>query len=306
MRKITKIYADCALYVNFARFRAVMIYHQQKILREELHSYTQKKQSVGFVPTMGALHEGHISLVQKALEENDAVVVSIFVNPTQFDNASDLEKYPRTLTADAELLKKLERTIYIYAPNTEDLYGSQVISKKYNFGGLEHAMEGKYRSGHFDGVGTVLNLLFRAIEPTRAYFGEKDFQQLQVVKRLVTIEKLPVDIIGCPILREDHGLAMSSRNKRLTKTQFKEADHIYKTLKKVQSLFTEQSIPKLQSLVEKSFDEDPHLELEYFEIASTKTLKTAQRKRKGNEYRAFIAAYAGEIRLIDNMELPKI
>ncbi|WP_336375824.1 pantoate--beta-alanine ligase [Aureisphaera galaxeae] len=283
-----------------------MIYHQQEILRKELDSFSQKKQSVGFVPTMGALHEGHLSLVEKALSENEVVVVSIFVNPTQFDNASDLEKYPRTLKADAQLLNTLKGTIFIYAPNVADLYGETVISKKYNFGGLEHAMEGKYRTGHFDGVGTVLNLLFRALQPTRAYFGEKDFQQLQIVRRLVAIEQLPVTVVGCPILRESHGLAMSSRNQRLTATQFKEADLIYKTLKKVREHFLEESIPTLQAMAEGIFAESAHLELEYFEIANIENLKTARRKRKGNSYRAFVAAYAGEIRLIDNMELPKI
>ncbi|MBX2828419.1 MAG: pantoate--beta-alanine ligase [Flavobacteriaceae bacterium] len=306
MRKITKIYADCALYLNFARFLSIMIYHQQESLRSQLDSLTQKKRSIGFVPTMGALHKGHLSLVEKALEENGVVVVSIFVNPTQFDNASDLKKYPRTLEADAKLLQTLKGTILIYAPDVEDLYGNQVVSKSYNFGGLEHAMEGKYRSGHFDGVGTVLNLLFRVIRPTRAYFGEKDFQQLQIVRRLVEIEKLPVSIVGCSILRESHGLAMSSRNQRLTKLQFEKADLIYHTLKKVQKLFPKKSIAQLQQIAEEAFRESPHLELEYFEIANIQNLKTAQRKRKGNEYRAFVAAYAGEIRLIDNMELPKI
>ena len=306
MRKITKIYADCTLYLNFDRFHSIMIYHQQKLLRKELEIYRQKNHSIGFVPTMGALHKGHISLVEKALSVNDIVVVSVFVNPTQFDNASDLQKYPRTLDADAKLLKGLHGTVYIYAPSPDDLYGDKVISKKYNFGGLEHAMEGKYRTGHFDGVGTVLNLLFRAVMPSKAYFGEKDFQQLQIVKSMVAIEKLPVTVVGCPILREAHGLAMSSRNQRLTKTQFKEARLIYETLKRVQTLFIEDSISKLQSMVTTIFEESPYLQLEYFEIANVKNLQTAKRKRKGNEYRAFVAAYAGEIRLIDNMELPKI
>ncbi|GAB5398666.1 MAG: pantoate--beta-alanine ligase [Aureisphaera sp.] len=283
-----------------------MIYHHKKTLRQELDSYTQKKQSIGFVPTMGALHKGHLSLVEKALSENAIVVVSIFVNPTQFDNPSDLKKYPRTLEADAQLLSGLKGNIVIYAPDVEDLYGSKVESKNYRFGGLEHAMEGKYRSGHFDGVGTVLNLLFRAIGPDRAYFGEKDFQQLQIVRRLVEIETLPLTIVGCPILRESHGLAMSSRNQRLTPKQFEKADLIYHTLKKIQSLFAQESIPTLQLMAEKAFAESPHLELEYFEIANIETLKTAVRKRKGNEYRAFVAAYAGEIRLIDNMQLAKI
>ncbi|MEM7084839.1 MAG: pantoate--beta-alanine ligase [Bacteroidota bacterium] len=280
-----------------------MIYHHQHLLRQEIARHQTKKQSIGFVPTMGALHEGHLSLVSNALIENDIVVVSIFVNPTQFDKAKDLEKYPRTLDADTKLLKTLNGNILIYAPKTNDLYGANVVSKKYDFEGLEHQMEGKFRLGHFDGVGTVLNLLFRAIEPNKAYFGEKDFQQLQVVRKLVEIEQLPIEIVGCSILREPHGLAMSSRNKRLSPLQFKEAVIIHQTLSEVQRNFDSLSITKLSEMVTRAFQENQHLELEYFEIASVKTLKTAQRKRKGTVYRAFIAAFAGEVRLIDNIAL---
>lgn len=280
-----------------------MIYHHQHLLREEITKLQSKGQLIGFVPTMGALHEGHLSLVTKAFEENDTVVVSIFVNPTQFDKTKDLEKYPRTLEADAKLLSSLNGNILIYAPEPADLYGSKVISKKYNFQGLEHQMEGKFRDGHFDGVGTVLNLLFRAIRPNKAYFGEKDFQQLQVVKKLVEIEKLPLEIVGCPILREPHGLAMSSRNKRLSPLLFKEAVIIHQTLSEVQRKFDSLSIPKLSEMVTKAFEENPYLELEYFEIASVKTLKTAKRKHKKTVYRAFIAAFAGDVRLIDNVAL---
>ncbi|MFC7356382.1 pantoate--beta-alanine ligase [Jejudonia soesokkakensis] len=258
---------------------------------------------IGLIPTMGALHEGHLSLVERGLEENDLVVVSIFVNPTQFDNAGDLKKYPRTLDADIALLKTLKGTILIFVPEAVELYQGTVVSKKYNFGSLENEMEGKHRKGHFDGVGTVVNLLFRAILPTRAYFGEKDFQQLQIVKKLVEIEKLSVDIIGCEIVREDSGLAMSSRNKRLSATQKEEAALISKTLKAVQKDFRKKSIHELNTFVKEAFASNPHLKLEYFEIANTKTLKTAFRKRKNSSYRAFIAAFAGEVRLIDNMAL---
>jgi pantoate--beta-alanine ligase len=280
-----------------------MIYHFQHLLREEITSLQTKKQTVGFVPTMGALHEGHLSLVSEALKENEIVVVSIFVNPTQFDKAKDLEKYPRTLDEDTALLKTLKGKVLIYAPKTDDLYGDQVVSKKYDFEGLEHQMEGKFRLGHFDGVGTVLNLLFRAIQPNKAYFGEKDFQQLQVVKKLVEIEQLPIEIVGCSILREPHGLAMSSRNKRLSPLQFKEAVVIHQTLTEVQRNFDSFSIPKLSKMVTKIFEENEYLELEYFEIASVKTLKTAKRKNKETVYRAFVAAFAGEVRLIDNIAL---
>lgn len=282
-----------------------MIYHEHGLLQQELTVSKNKNHSIGLVPTMGALHKGHLSLVSRALDENDVVVVSIFVNPTQFDKASDLKKYPRTIQKDAELLKTLKGRILIYAPEPSDLYGEAVRSKKYNFGGLEHQMEGKYRLGHFDGVGTVLNLLFRVIEPHKAYFGEKDFQQLQIVKQLVRIEKLPIQIVGCSILREDNGLAMSSRNQRLTESQTQEAALIHQTLLVVQKKFHKSSIPQLHELVVKAFAKNEHLELEYFEIANVQNLRTAQRKRKGNTYRAFIAAFAGEVRLIDNMALPQ-
>lgn len=234
---------------------------------------------------------------------NDIVVVSIFVNPTQFDNSKDLKKYPRTLEEDVALLKTLPGNLLIYAPEPSDLYGTQVKSKKYHFGGLEKQMEGKFRNGHFDGVGTVLNLLFRVVNPNYAYFGEKDFQQLQIVKKLVEIEKLPIKIVGCPIEREPHGLAMSSRNKRLSKKQFKEASLIYKALKEIQEKFDKASIATLKELVEKRFSKSNLLTLEYFEIAAIKNLKPAKRKVRGTSYRAFIAAFAGEVRLIDNIAL---
>ncbi len=279
------------------------IYHKSETLQKELNSNLKNNEKVGFVPTMGALHMGHISLVERALQENDFVVVSIFVNPTQFNNAEDLEKYPQTLESDVALLKELSDEIIVFNPNANDLYKNNIASKRYKFSGLEHEMEGKHREGHFDGVGTVLNLLFRIVKPTNAYFGEKDFQQLQIVKKLVEIESLPINIIGCPIVREENGLAMSSRNKRLTKTQRSEAALIRKTLSEVAKKFKTESISELNNYVEKTFKDHPELELEYFEIANIKNLKTAQRKRKNNTYRAFIAIFAGSVRLIDNFAL---
>lgn len=280
-----------------------MVFHKKQLLEKELSFFYLNNKKIGFVPTMGALHKGHLTLVELALQENNCVVVSIFVNPTQFDNTKDLKKYPRTLEQDVALLSKLSKNIYIYAPDPIDLYGKKVQSKNYSFGGIENQMEGKYRKGHFNGVGTVLNLLFRAINPTNAYFGEKDYQQLRIVKKLVEIEKLPIQIIGCSIGREPNGLAMSSRNKRLTDIQFQEAALIYKTLKKVQVKFKKDSIPKIHLFVENTFLKNNHLVLEYFEIAPISHLKPAKRKRKETRYRAFIAVFAGEVRLIDNIAL---
>jgi len=272
-------------------------------LQKTLSSFLENCKSVGFVPTMGALHKGHISLVEQACKENDCVVVSIFVNPTQFNKAQDLEKYPRTLESDLELLKSVKGNIFVFSPNASELYNKKVTSKEYDFSGIENEMEGKHRKGHFDGVGTVLNLLFRIIKPNKAYFGEKDFQQLQIVKKLVEIEKLPISIIGCPIIREESGLAMSSRNKRLSEKQLLESALIYKTLKEIQQKFDQLSIIQLNKFVIDTFNENQFLELEYFEIANSKTLKTEVLKNQNSSYRAFIAVFAGDVRLIDNIAL---
>lgn len=280
-----------------------MLFESTTTLHEKIQPFKANGKSLGFVPTMGALHDGHLALVKQALEENDGVVVSIFVNPTQFDNPSDLEKYPRTLDEDRKKLESLDPNILIFSPPPSEVYGAQVVSKNYDFDGLDEAMEGSFRTGHFDGVGTVLNLFFRIIEPNKAYFGEKDFQQLQIVRKLVAIEKLPVEIVGCPIYREPSGLAMSSRNKRLSQEQFEEASLISKTLKKVQKQFDKKSIGALKTMVQEAFAKNPNLRLEYFEIAPVHSLKPSKRKHKGSRYRAFIAAFAGEVRLIDNMAL---
>ena len=279
------------------------IHKSSSSLKEALLPFITNRKTIGFVPTMGALHIGHVSLVEQASMENDCVVVSIFVNPTQFDNPNDLLKYPRTIENDIDHLKRFSKNIFIFSPSALDLYNHDISSKSYNFSGIESEMEGKHRIGHFDGVGTVLNLFFRIVKPNRAYLGEKDFQQLQIVRKLVEIENLPVKIIGCPTIRETSGLAMSSRNKRLNNEQLKEAILIYKTLLKIKENFNLLSILKLNQLVENEFKSHNSLTLEYFEIADTETLKTGVYKNKKKKYRAFIASFIGGIRLIDNMAL---
>lgn len=276
--------------------------------RSELSQYLSEQRtkvsSVGFVPTMGALHIGHLSLVNKALSENDFVVVSVFVNPTQFDNKEDLVKYPRTLEKDITLLKTLsENRIAVYAPTVEDIYENQVVSKSFSFDGLEHQMEGAFRDGHFDGVGTIVKRLFEIVKPDTAYFGEKDFQQLQIIKKLVELYHLPVKVIGCPIHRAKDGLALSSRNTRLTKAHREIAPFIYKTLNTAKTMFGTKSAQKVTAWVEKQFNKQPLLKVEYFIIADIETLKPVKRKSTKKSYRAFIAVYAGDIRLIDNIAL---
>lgn len=258
--------------------------------------------SLGFVPTMGALHNGHLSLLKQSVDQNNVTVISIFVNPTQFNNAEDLEKYPRTITEDVEKIKTVSPDILVYTPSVKDIYNSNVASEHFNFDGLENQMEGKHRQGHFDGVGTIVKKLFEIVQPQRAYFGEKDFQQLQIVKKLVAKYKIPVEIIGCPIFREANGLAMSSRNIRLSKKAREKAGLIYKTLQKAKKHFQSHSAKATIKMVEHEFKKHPEFTLEYFEIANESTLLSCVRKSKNQSYRGFIAVYLENVRLIDNLQ----
>ncbi|AXT57043.1 pantoate--beta-alanine ligase [Aquimarina sp. AD1] len=279
------------------------VYEKRLDVEQDVADLHKQKKSIGFVPTMGALHLGHLALVKKAIDENQIVVVSIFVNPTQFNNSEDLINYPRTLESDIALLSQVSDDIIVFAPLPKEIYGEETKSINYDFKGLENEMEGKFRPGHFDGVGTVLKHFFTIISPTRAYFGEKDFQQLQIVRKLVAIEKMSLEIIGCPIYREESGLALSSRNKRLTQEQLLTSPLIYKTLSQVKNDFGTKSVKELTDWVSKQFKNNDLLELEYFEIAKVSDLKSIRRKRKNTKYRAFIAVFAGEVRLIDNIAL---
>ncbi|MCL4122949.1 UNVERIFIED_CONTAM: hypothetical protein GTU68_009599 [Idotea baltica] len=227
---------------------------------------------------MGALHKGHLSLIEKAQQKNNIVVVSIFVNPTQFDKEEDLVNYPKTVENDIKLLESVFCDV-LFLPSVEEIYSDNISSQKFDYDGLEHQMEGKFRDGHFDGVGTIVKAFFEIVAPNKAYFGEKDFQQLQIIKKMVKKNNLPVKVKGCKIFREEDGLAMSSRNARLTQKHRGAAPLIYKTLKKVQ--------------------------LEYFMIADEKSLKPIKDKESDKKYRAFIAVFAGKIRLIDNISLHK-
>jgi len=266
-------------------------------------SNLKAKDSLALVPTMGALHQGHMSLVQKAVAENDLVVVSIFVNPTQFDNSKDLEKYPKQLDTDIKLLKTAFTDLVVFAPDVKEIYPAGQKSQSYNFGALENVMEGSFRDGHFDGVGTVVEKLLTLVKPDKAYFGEKDFQQLQIIRKLVEIKNIPVKIIGCPIVREDNGLAMSSRNGRLSKSMMNEASFIYQTLKAVKKKFGTESANKVLKWAKKQFANHPDLELEYLIIGDTETLSPVKRKRPKTKYRIFAAVYAEGVRLIDNIAL---
>lgn len=278
-------------------------YDKQTNLKAYLKNISVDNYTIGFVPTMGALHEGHLSLMQESLQNNKITVVSIFVNPTQFNNPEDLKKYPRTLEIDLKKIKSLNPEIVVYAPNADDIYEGNTISKSFSYDGLEFQMEGKHRPGHFDGVGTIVKKLFEIVNPTNAYFGEKDFQQLAIVKKLVQKNKIPVHIIGCEIHRESNGLAMSSRNERLSADERSKAAIIYKSLKTAKNLFDTKTASEVTKWVTDTFQKQKTFTLEYFEIADEETLVTCKRKSKTKNYRAFIAVSVNNIRLIDNISL---
>jgi pantoate--beta-alanine ligase len=279
----------------------MQIFDKKNALIHCLSLLKEKNKHIGFVPTMGVLHKGHQSLVEESIENNDYTVVSIFVNPTQFNKEEDLKKYPKTLEADLALLKNVGCD-FVFIPSVEEIYDQHVVSKSYFFGGIENQMEGEYRTGHFDGVATIVQAFFEIIKPNTSYFGEKDFQQLQVVKKLAEIENLPVDVIGCPIFRENDGLAMSSRNVRLTKEQRAEVPFIYQTLKKAVSLTKIKSVKEIYEFVKNEFA-TTSLDLEYFTIAEEITLEEVLEINLGKKTRAFIAVNAGAIRLIDNLSI---
>ena len=281
----------------------MLIFTTQADLKAHLESVSSSKKTIGFVPTMGALHKGHLSLMAESLKENDFTVVSIFVNPTQFNNKEDLEKYPRTLESDVEKIKTLNDSILVFAPSVDDIYEGKTISQSFDFDGLENQMEGKHRPGHFDGVGTIVKRLFEIVTPTNAYFGEKDFQQLQIVKKMVEKAKLPVNVIGRPIFREENGLAMSSRNERLTPEQKQKASFIHQTLLQAKQQFGAKNAKEVSEWVEKTFAQQTDFQLEYFEIADELTLLPLETKVEGKKYRAFIAVFVNEIRLIDTISL---
>ena len=281
----------------------MLIFNNQNELVTHLAAVAKTSSTIGFVPTMGALHEGHLSLLRAAVANNDLTVISIFVNPTQFNNADDLAKYPRTLDADVTKIKTVSDKIIVFAPSVDDIYQGNTVSESFDFDGLEHQMEGQFRPGHFNGVGTIVKRLFEIVKPTNAYFGEKDFQQLQIVKKMTAKEKLPVNVIGCPILREPNGLAMSSRNERLTDAERKEAAIIYKILLESRELFTKKSAAGTTQWVQKSFAKHPAFALEYFQIADEATLLPCVRKSQNKKYRAFIAVFVNNVRLIDTISL---
>jgi pantoate--beta-alanine ligase len=267
-------------------------------VRQEL---AQASGVVGLVPTMGALHAGHRSLVERARKECDVVVVSVFVNPTQFNDPKDLEKYPRTPQKDIELLEAAGADI-VFMPGVEDIYPEK-DNRIFDFGSIAEVMEGAARPGHFNGVGQVVSRLFEIATPHKAYFGEKDYQQLAIIRKLVKICGFDIEIVGCPIVREEDGLAMSSRNMLLTKEQRAAAPKIYAALEKAAQMGRQKSIAEIRQFVVDTINTDPELEVEYFTTADAESLEDVLQWRDNQAVRGFVVVHAGNVRLIDNIEL---
>ncbi len=276
------------------------IYKTVSGLQTALQTLREQKKTTGFVPTMGALHEGHLTLVRKCAAENDVCVVSIFVNPTQFNNKSDLENYPRTLDNDANLLESVNCAI-IFAPTEKEIY-PEPDTRVFDFGQLGEVMEGKYRPGHFNGVAQVVSRLFDIVQPDKAYFGEKDFQQLAIIREMVKKHQIPVEIIGCPIVRESDGMALSSRNMRLSKEEREKTALISRTLLKSCNFAGEKSVPELKTWVVTQINNEPLLEVEYFDIVDAVTLQSVEDWNDSPYIVGCVTVYCGDVRLIDNIQ----
>ena len=276
------------------------VFKNKKTIQKELSLID--KQQLGLVPTMGALHDGHLSIIKRAKKENDLIVVTIFVNPTQFDKAEDLINYPITSKKDLSLLKRIGCD-FVFMPSVEEMYTKKMDVEKFDFEGLDKVMEGAYRQGHFNGVGTIVKKLFEIIKPDKAYFGEKDFQQVQIIKKMVSIKNFDINIVPCEIYRERNGLALSSRNALLNLKQLDEAPLIYETLLRSKKLFQKETVYMVKEMVKNRFKNSKNLQLEYFEIADSETLRPVQNRTSDKKYRAFIGVYADKVRLIDNIAL---
>ena len=276
------------------------IVHTIKDLQAALAVLKAQGKTVGLVPTMGALHAGHASLVKRCVAENDAAVVSVFVNPTQFNDKNDLAKYPRTLEADCSLLEQCGAA-FAFAPSVEEMY-PEPDTRQFSYAPLDTVMEGKFRPGHFNGVCQIVSKLFEAVKPDRAYFGEKDFQQLAIIREMVRQLKFPLEIVGCPIVREEDGLALSSRNARLSAAERQQALKISQTLFASRDFAKTHTVAETQKFVEDAIEAAPGLRLEYFELVDGNTLQKIANWEDTQYAVGCITVFCGEVRLIDNIK----
>ncbi|EYB01730.1 pantoate--beta-alanine ligase [Bacteroides fragilis str. S6L8] len=276
------------------------VIHTIKDLQAELSVLKAQGKKVGLVPTMGALHAGHASLVKRSVNENEVTVVSVFVNPTQFNDKNDLVKYPRTLDADCKLLEACGAT-YAFAPSVEEMY-PEPDTRQFSYAPLDTVMEGAFRPGHFNGVCQIVSKLFEAVKPQRAYFGEKDFQQLAIIREMVRQMQFDLEIVGCPIVREEDGLALSSRNARLSAEERENALKISQTLFKSRTFAATHTVSETLKFVEDAIAAVPGLRLEYFEIVDGNTLQKVDNWNQTSYVVGCITVFCGDVRLIDNIK----
>ena len=271
-------------------------------LQNHLSSLKNNKKIIGFVPTMGALHNGHLSLVERSISQNDFTLVSIFINPTQFNNVNDLKTYPSNIDKDLKLLTSISEKIIVFIPEQNELYSGDIKLDQFNFNGLDRYMEGEFRGNHFLGVATVVSKLFSLIKADYAYFGEKDFQQLRIIENLIKEKKFNIKLIRCETIRSKDGLALSSRNNKLNFSSKKIATNLFKALNFAKEKIDVLSTDEIEQKVFESLSNFKEIKLEYFVIADEKNLKPIKHKQ-AKRYRAFIAAYVSGVRLIDNIKL---
>ena len=280
----------------------MLIFTDISSIKSHLNKLKKEGNIIGFVPTMGALHNGHLSLVKKSILENNVTVVSIFVNPTQFDNSEDLRTYPSNIKNDINLLKSISSEIILFNPDSDEIYSDGIKSHQFNFNGLDRYMEGKFRQNHFQGVATVVNKLLSIVEPDNIYFGEKDFQQLRIIENLVFEKKINTKVVRCETLREVDGLALSSRNSKLSFSSKKIATNLFKALNFAKEKFSTLDIFEIEKKVTEKMRAYPEIKLVYFMIADEEKLEPSI-SRNNKKNRAFIAAYISGVRLIDNIKL---
>lgn len=278
----------------------MQIFHTIKEVKLYVDEKKQLGHKIGFVPTMGALHQGHISLIETSKKQTDITICSIFVNPTQFNNADDLKHYPRTPDNDIQMLQDAKCDI-LYMPDVNDIYPNNE-TQQFDFGKIGNVLEGEHRPGHFNGVGQVVSILLKGIQPHKAFFGSKDYQQVMIVKELIKQQNIPVEIFSCPILREADGLAMSSRNKRLTNEERKVASLIPIMMKKAADLVREKGVTYAKLYIDEQIQQQPLMKLDYYEICDTESLNTLH-DIYNKQAISLIAVFVGAVRLIDNLEI---
>ena len=280
----------------------MLVFRDISTLQNHLNNLKSKEKIIGFIPTMGALHNGHLSLVSKSVSQNDFTVVSIFINPTQFNNVDDLKTYPSDIDKDLELLRSISDKIIVFNPEPNELYSGDIRLDNFNFNGLDKYMEGKFRGDHFVGVATVVSKLFSLIKADNTYFGEKDFQQLRIIENLIKEKNFSTKLIRCETIRSEDGLALSSRNNQLNFSSKKIATNLFKALNFAKEKIDVLSINEIEQKISDDLSNFKEIKLEYFVIADEQNLKPIKYKQT-EKYRAFIAAYVSGVRLIDNVKL---